>query len=251
MERFRNLPDVSLYMAFAAGLISFLSPCVLPLVPAYISFISGVSFAEIREKDGSMPFLSEEKRRLVYSSIFFILGFSMVFILLGATATWIGAFISSKISVLTKLAGLVIIFFGIYMMGLIRSRFLFKEARFQIKTRRFGYVGALLIGAAFAFGWTPCIGPILAGILTFAGTLEKVNQGIFLLLIYSLGLGIPFLLTAIGINQFWRFFNRIKKYLRILEVTSGAVMVILGLMIFTNKLILIPGLLPFLNKFAL
>jgi cytochrome c-type biogenesis protein len=238
-------------MAFAAGLISFLSPCVLPLVPGYISFISGVSFAEIREKEGSMSLLSKEKRIIFYNSILFIIGFSMVFILLGATASWIGAIISLKISILTKLAGLVIIFFGIYMMGLTRPRFLFKEARFQIKDRRFGYFGALLIGAAFAFGWTPCIGPILAGILTYAGTLEKVNQGVFLLFIYSIGLGIPFLLTAIGINQFWRFFNRIKKYLRILEVTSGAVMVILGLMIFTNKLILIPGLLPFLNTFAL
>ena len=238
-------------MAFAAGLISFLSPCVLPLVPGYISFISGVSFAEIREKEGSTPFLSKEKRIILYSSIFFIIGFSMVFILLGASATWIGTFISSKISILTKLAGLVIIFFGIYMMGLIRPRFLYKEARFQIKDKRFGYVGALLIGAAFAFGWTPCIGPILGGILTYAGTLEKVSQGIFLLLMYSLGLGIPFLLTSIGINQFWRFINRIKRYLRLLEVISGVIMVILGVMIFTNKLILIPGLLPFLNKFAL
>ena len=245
------MPDVSLYMALAAGLISFLSPCVLPLVPGYISFISGVSFAEIREKEGSMPFLSKEKRIILYSSIFFIIGFSIVFILLGATATWIGAFISSKIFILTKLAGLVIIFFGIYMMGLVQPRLLFKEARFQIKDRRFGYAGALLIGAAFAFGWTPCIGPILAAILTYAGTLEKVYRGVFLLLMYSLGLGIPFLLTAIGINQFHRFFNRIKKYMRVLEVTSGIVMVILGLMIFTNKLILIPGLLPFLNKFAL
>jgi cytochrome c-type biogenesis protein len=238
-------------MAFAAGLISFLSPCVLPLVPGYISFISGVSFAEIREKEGSMPLLSKEKRIILYSSIFFIIGFSMVFILLGATATWIGTFITSKISILTKLAGVVIIFFGIYMMGFIRPRFLYKEARFQIKDKRFGYVGALLIGAAFAFGWTPCIGPILGGILTYAGTLENVNQGVFLLLMYSLGLGIPFLLTAIGINQFWRFFNRIKRYLRVLEMISGIIMVILGLMIFTNKLILIPGLLPFLNKFAL
>lgn len=245
------MPDISFYMAFGAGLISFLSPCVLPLVPGYISFISGVSFADIREKEGSLPFLSKEKRDILYSSIFFIVGFSLVFILLGATATWIGTFISSRISILTKLAGLVIIFFGIYMMGLIRPRILFKEARFQIKDRRFGYVGAVLIGAAFAFGWTPCIGPILGGILTYAGTLEKVNQGVFLLLMYSLGLGIPFLLTAIGINQFWRFFNRIKKYMRLLEVTSGVIMVILGLMIFTNKLILIPGLLPFLNKFAL
>jgi cytochrome c-type biogenesis protein len=237
-------------MAFAAGLISFLSPCVLPLVPGYLSFISGVSFAEIGEKEGSTPFLSKEKRIILYNSIFFIIGFSMVFILLGASATWIGTFISSKITILTKLAGLVIIFFGIYMMGFIRPRFLYKEARFQIKDKKFGYVGALLIGAAFAFGWTPCIGPILAGILTYAGTLEKVNQGVFLLLIYSLGLGIPFLVTAIGINQFWRFFKRIKKYMRFLEVTSGAVMVILGFMIFTNKLVLIPAYLPFLNKFA-
>ena len=238
-------------MAFAAGLISFLSPCVLPLVPGYISFISGVSFAEIREKKESTPFLSKEKRMILFSSIFFIIGFSMVFILLGATATWIGTLISSKISVLTKLAGLIIIFFGVYMMGFIRPRFLYKEARFQIKDKRFGYVGAWLIGVAFAFGWTPCIGPILAGILTFAGTLENVNQGVFLLTMYSLGLGVPFLLTAIGINQFWRLFSRIKKYMRVLEVTSGAIMVILGFMIFTNKLILIPGLLPFLNKFAL
>ncbi len=245
------MPDVSIYMAFAAGLISFLSPCVLPLVPGYISFLSGVSFAEIGEKEDGALFLSKEKRIILCNSIFFITGFSMIFILLGATATWIGTVISSKISILTKLAGLVIIFFGIYMMGFIRPRFLYKEARFQIKDRRFGYVGALLIGAAFAFGWTPCIGPILAGILTYAGTLKNVNQGVFLLLIYSLGLGIPFLVTAIGINQFWRFFKRIKKYIRLLEVTSGAIMVILGFLIFTNKLVLIPGLLPFLNKFAL
>jgi cytochrome c-type biogenesis protein len=238
-------------MAFAAGLISFLSPCVLPLVPGYISFISGVSFAEIREKKESTPFLSKEKRVILYSSIFFIIGFSMVFILLGATATWLGMLITSKMTVLTKVAGLVIIFFGVYMMGFIRPRFLFREARFHIKDRRFGYAGALLIGAAFAFGWTPCIGPILAGILTFAGTLENVNQGVLLLSMYSLGLGVPFLATAIGINQFWRFFNRIKKYMRVLEVTSGAIMVILGFMVLTNKLVLIPGLLPFLNKFAL
>ena len=237
-------------MAFAAGLISFLSPCVLPLVPGYLSFISGVSFAEIREKKENTPFLSKEKRIIIYNSIFFIIGFSTVFILLGASATWIGTFISSKMTILTKLAGLVIIFFGIYMMGFIRPHFLYKEARFQIKDKRFGYVGASLIGASFAFGWTPCIGPILAGILTYAGTLENVNQGVFLLFFYSMGLGIPFLLTAIGINKFWRFFNRIKKYMRLLEVTSGAIMVILGFMIFTNKLVLIPAYLPFLNKFA-
>ena len=245
------MPDISIYMAFAAGLISFLSPCVLPLVPGYISFISGVSFEEIRAEGESGALPSKEKRKILNNSICFIVGFSIVFILLGASATWIGNFLTSKMSVLTRLAGLVIIFFGVYKMGLIRSNLFYKEARFDLKQKKFGYIGAVLIGAAFAFGWTPCIGPILAGILAYAGTLEKVNQGVFLLTVYSLGLGIPFLLTAMGINRFWSFFSRIKKYLRVLEVGGGAIMVVLGLMIFTNKLILIPGLLPFLNQFAL
>lgn len=245
------MSDVSIYMAFAAGLISFLSPCVLPLVPGYISFISGVSFAEIRDRTGSYSFLSKEGKTILLSSIFFIAGFSAVFVLLGATATWIGSFLSSRISILSKIAGAVIIFFGIYKMGLIRTNFFYKEARFQINHRKFGYAGAVLIGAAFAFGWTPCIGPILAGILTYAGTLEKVNQGVFFLFIYSLGLGIPFLLTAFGINRFWGFFNRIKKYLKLFEVSGGVLMVIMGLLIYTNKLILIPGYLWFLNRFAL
>ena len=245
------MPDISIYMAFAAGLISFLSPCVLPLVPGYISFISGVSFEEIRAEGESGALPSKEKRKILNNSICFIVGFSIVFILLGASATWLGNFLTSKMSVLTRLAGLVIIFFGVYKMGLIRSNLFYKEARFDLKQKKFGYIGAVLIGAAFAFGWTPCIGPILAGILAYVGTLEKVNQGVFLLAVYSLGLGIPFLLTALGINRFWSFFSRIKKYLRVLEVGGGAIMVVLGLMIFTNKLILIPGLLPFLNQFAL
>ena len=245
------MPDISIYMAFAAGLISFLSPCVLPLVPGYISFISGVSFTGIRTQESSTALAGNERRKILNNSIFFIVGFSAVFILLGASATWLGNFLASKMSVLTRLAGLVVIFFGVYKMGLIRLNLFSREARFEVRYKKFGYLGAVLIGAAFAFGWTPCIGPILAGILAYAGTLEKVHQGIFLLAVYSLGMGIPFLLTAVGIHRFWNFFGRIKKYLRILEVGGGAIMVILGLMIFTNKLILIPGLAPFLNRFVL
>ena len=245
------MPDISLYMTFAAGLVSFLSPCVLPLVPGYLSYISGVSFTEIRDKPESRTLLGKDKRAVLLSSTCFVLGFSIVFILLGASATWLGALLSARISLLAKIAGLVIIFFGIYKMGLIRANFFYREARFEVKKRKFGYAGAIIIGAAFAFGWTPCIGPILAGVLTYAGTLEKVNQGVLLLLVYSLGLGLPFLLTAMAINHFWRFFSRMKKHLRLLEVASGAVMVILGLLIFTNKLILIPGYFTFLNKFAL
>jgi cytochrome c-type biogenesis protein len=245
------MPDVSIFMAFAAGLISFLSPCVLPLVPGYISFISGVTFTEIKEKTSTHSVLSGEKRIIVINSLFFVAGFSLVFILLGASATWIGTFLSSKISLMSKIGGLLIIFFGIYKIGLIRPQLFYKEARFDIKDRKFGYAGAMLIGAAFAFGWTPCIGPILGVILTYAGTLENVNQGVVLLLVYSLGLGVPFLLTAFGINYFWRFFIRIKKYMGLLEVTSGVIMVILGVMIYSNKLVLIQSWLPFLNRFAL
>ncbi len=245
------MPDISLYMAFAAGLISFLSPCVLPLVPGYISFVSGVSFEQLRDNGGS-PFMPGRQRSTtMLNSIFFVVGFSIIFVLLGASATWIGAFLASKMSLFSKLAGALIIFFGIYKMGFIRVRFFYREARFQLRDRKYGYAGAMIIGAAFAFGWTPCIGPILAGILAYAGTLGKVNQGVLLLLIYSLGLGIPFLLTALGVNQFCKFFNRIKKYMGALEVASGAIMVLFGILIFTNKLILLPGYLPFLNKFAM
>lgn len=238
-------------MAFAAGLISFLSPCVLPLIPGYISFISGVSLQEMKDGTAGKGFLNQQKLSVILNSIFFIAGFSVVFILLGASATWLGTLLSTRISFLTKLAGLVIIFFGLFKIGLIRPLFFFKEARFNVENKKLGLIWALIIGASFAFGWTPCIGPILTGILAFASTLEHVNQGIFLLSVYSLGLGIPFLLTAFGVNQFFRFFDRIKRHLGLLDKITGGIMILLGLLIFFDKLILIPGYLPFLNKFAL
>ncbi len=234
--------DVPIYMAFFAGVVSFLSPCVLPLVPGYISFISGVSLEDMAEKKG--------KGLVMVNAVLFILGFSIVFVLLGASATWIGSFLTERFSILMKIAGVIIIFFGLYKMGIFRILFFYREARFQFKESRFGTAGAPLIGAAFAFGWTPCIGPILAGILTYASTLENVNSGMFLLLIYSLGMGIPFLLTALGITRFYGFFDKIKKYLRHIEIGTGVIMVVLGIMIFFNKLVLIPGYLTFLNRFA-
>lgn len=243
--------DITIWMAFAAGILSFISPCVLPLVPGYISFISGVSLQEIKESHTDSALSHKKKLSVVLNAIFFIAGFSGVFILLGASATWIGALLSEKITFLTKIAGLVIIIFGLFKLGLIRPLVFFKEARFNVGDNKLGLIWALLVGAAFAFGWTPCIGPILGGILAYAGTLEDVNQGILLLSAYSLGLGIPFLLTALGVNQFFSFFDRIKKHLGLFEKITGIIMVILGLMIFTNTLVLIPGYLTFLNKFAL
>lgn len=237
-------------MAFAAGILSFLSPCILPLVPGYVSFISGVSIQEIKEGYSGSALLNKKKLSVVLNALVFIAGFSVVFILLGASATWIGALLSDKITFLSKIAGLVIITFGLFKIGLIRPLFFFKEARFNVGDNKLGLIWAFLVGAAFAFGWTPCIGPILGGILAYAGTLEDVHQGILLLSVYSLGLGIPFLLTAFGVNQFFRFFDRIKKHLGLFEKITGGIMVILGLMIFTNTLVLIPGYLTFLNKFA-
>jgi len=238
-------------MAFAAGLISFLSPCILPLIPGYISFISGVSLQEMKDGAAANGLLNRQKLSVILTSIFFIAGFSAIFILLGASATWLGKLLSTRISFLTKLAGLVIIFFGLFKIGLIRPLFFFKEARFNVENKKLGLIWALIIGASFAFGWTPCIGPILTGILAFAGTLEHVNQGIFLLSVYSLGLGIPFLLTAVGVNQFFRFFNRIKRHLELFEKITGGIMVFLGFLIFFDKLTVIPGYFPFLNKFLL
>jgi cytochrome c-type biogenesis protein len=238
-------------MAFGAGLISFLSPCVLPLIPGYISFISGVSLQEMQDGSHADGLLNSQKLTVILNAIFFIIGFSVIFILLGASATWIGTLLSTRISFLTKAAGLVIILFGLFKLGLFRPLVFFKEVRFNVERKKVGFIWALIIGASFAFGWTPCIGPILTGILVFAGTLDHVHQGVLLLSVYSLGLGIPFLLTSLGVNQFFKFFDRIKRHLGLLEKIAGGIMVIIGLLIFFNKLIVIPGYLPFLNKFAL
>ncbi|MGA8181030.1 MAG: cytochrome c biogenesis protein CcdA [Desulfobacterales bacterium] len=245
------IQDVPITMAFGAGLISFLSPCVLPLIPGYISFISGVSLQEMKDDSPGNGLLNSQKRIVVLNSIFFIVGFSAIFILLGASATWIGTLLSTKISFLTKVAGLIIILFGFVKLGLFRPLVFFKEVRFNVERKEVGFIWALVIGASFAFGWTPCIGPILTGILTFAGTLNQVNQGVLLLSAYSLGLGIPFLLTAVGVNQFFRIFNRIKRHLGLLEKITGGIMVLFGLLIFFDKLIVIPGYLLLFNKFAL
>ena len=245
------ISEISIFMAFAAGLVSFLSPCVLPLVPGYVSFISGVTVPELQSGQGEKVLSGRKRMAVLLNSICFILGFSAVFILLGASATWVGAALTSKLGFFTKLAGLLIIFFGLFKMGLIRPFLLFRELKIQVKNEKAGFAGALMLGAAFAFGWTPCIGPVLGSILTFAGTLDQVNQGVWLLVVYSLGLGLPFFLTAVGIQHFFRFFNRIKNHLGLIEKASGFILVVMGLLVFTNSLTVIQAYIPFLNLFAL
>ena len=240
------MENVTLLAAFLAGIISFLSPCVLPIVPGYISFISGLSMDEMKDK-ANRPVIIKKASA---NSLLFIAGFSVVFILLGASATFVGQFLLSRMAALSKVAGVMIIVFGLHTAGVFKIKFLDYEKRFQVKDRRFGFVGAFLVGLAFAFGWSPCIGPILAGILVYAGTRETVGQGILLLSVYSAGLGLPFFLTGLGMNTFWGFFGRVKRHFRAVELSSGLVLVAVGILIFTNNLARFAGYLPFLNKFA-
>jgi len=241
------MDNVSVFTAFIAGLVSFLSPCVLPLVPGYISIVSGSSLDQLkaRSKEASLS------RTVLLNSVMFIVGFSITFILLGASATWIGQVLVSRMRLLGQLAGLILIVFGIHLMGIFKINFLYKDKRFHNVEKPRGLFGALVLGLAFAFGWTPCIGPILAGILTLASTKQTVSQGMFLLSIYSAGLGIPFLLTSLALNKFLTFYSRFKKHFHAVEVVSGALVIAVGVLILTGSLTRLATWLSFLNRFAL
>jgi cytochrome c-type biogenesis protein len=242
------LENVSVLIAFIAGFASFISPCVLPIVPGYLSFISGVSFEEMSGSAG----LSEARRRIFVNSMFFVVGFSIVFISLGASATFFGQILREQLDIITKIAGAVIILFGIHMTGLVRIPFLNYEKRFHTKGKPLSAAGALVVGLAFAFGWTPCIGPILASILTLASQQESVSRGVFLLSAYSAGLGIPFLLAGLSISVFYAPFNRMKRHLPKIEMVSGILLILVGVLIMTNTLTIISAYLsqwfPFLNE---
>jgi cytochrome c-type biogenesis protein len=178
-------------------------------------------------------------RQVFFSSIAFVIGFSLVFIALGASASAIGQFLMERLNVLGKIAGIVIIIFGLHTMGLLRVRWLYAEKRVHTQRKPAGPIGAMLVGIAFAFGWTPCIGPILAAILAVAAAQETVSQGVNLLAVYSLGLGVPFLATSLAVNKFFAAFARIRRYYHAIEVTSGVLMVAIGILIFTNRFTLI------------
>lgn len=243
--------EISMIMALTAGIVSFLSPCVLPLVPGYVSFISGVSINEIMEMEDRPRLFDKTQISVIFNALLFISGFSLVFVALGASATWIGSFFSSNLGVLTKVSGLVIIFFGLIKLNIIRINWFFKDMRFHLNTRKKGAFFSLILGMAFAFGWTPCTGPILGAILTYAGTVDQAGSGIRLLLIYSAGLGIPFLLTAIFIQYFFKVFNRIKKHLWIIDKGTGLILILMGILIFNDSFTAITGWFSMFNAFTL
>jgi cytochrome c-type biogenesis protein len=226
-----ELSAIGIVSVFAAGLISFLSPCVLPLVPGYVSYVAGGSLEELRD-DG----LSRRRLAALMLSAFFVLGFTSVFVALGASASAVGTFLLQHKTIFEYAAGGVIIVFGLYLAGLVRIPFFEREARFAGRLAGGRPASAFLLGAAFAFGWTPCIGPVLGGILTMTATSADVGRGVALLAIYSLGLGVPFLIAAAFTGAFLRHMKRIRKVSRPLQIAAGVIMVAMGVALITGYL---------------
>jgi len=225
--------DVSYAGAFGAGLLSFLSPCVLPLVPPYLCFLGGVTLDQVAGDGEADPKLM---RRVFFAAIAFVLGFSTVFIALGATATAIGQMVATYLDVLAKIAGAVIIVLGIHFMGIFKIPLLYREARFHAESKPAGLIGAYIIGLAFAFGWTPCVGPVLAAILFVAGSEDSVQRGASLLAVYSAGLGIPFLAAALLVKPFMAFMGRARRHMQTVERVMGGLLVITGIMFLTGTI---------------
>jgi cytochrome c-type biogenesis protein len=231
--------------AFLAGLVSFLSPCVLPLVPGYVSLISGAGVEELKSTD------SQLLRKVMLNSAAFIIGFSIVFILLGAISTEVGQMLRFYKSALARIAGIVIIIFGLHLTGIFKIKWLYTDARLHSVKGGSTPWGAFVVGFAFAFGWTPCVGPILAVILGFAAAQDSVMKGILLLAVYSLGLAVPFLLTSLGIERFLKFYSGFRSHMHVLEVASGGLLIALGALLVAGRFTLISSYFSFLNRFAL
>jgi cytochrome c-type biogenesis protein len=228
--------NVTYFGALIAGLLSFLSPCVLPLVPPYLCFLGGTTFDQLTGEDETP---SHVYTTVVMSSVAFVLGFTTVFVILGATATAAGQLLAANLPLLAKIAGVVIIIAGLHFLGVIHLPILHREARYHADSRPAGLVGAYVIGLAFAFGWTPCIGPVLGAILAVAAGEDSVRQGVSLLFIYSLGLGIPFVIAAIAIRPFLNTMQRFKKHLGTVEKVLGGFLVLTGILFLTDAMTLI------------
>ena len=238
--------EVSLLAAFVAGFLSFISPCVLPLIPGYISFISGLTLEEMQGDAAK----ATARRQVLLSSVCFVLGFSLLFIAFGASATALSRLLRDYQQILAKVGGVVLVILGLHTMGVFRLRFLESEKRIQTQKKPAGPLGAFVVGLSFAFAWTPCIGPILGGILTLAASKQTVGEGVQLLAVYSIGLGIPFLLTAVAINHFFAAQKKIRRYYHAIEIVSGLLLIVIGLMIFFDRFTLLARLLePYLPKF--
>lgn len=219
---------------FFQGVASFLSPCVLPLIPAYLTYMTGQSI-EIMIKD------KRAHRTLVLNSLAFILGFSLVFVLLGIVATSVGKFLQANRDIIRKISGILVIFFGLFHTGLIPIRFLNYEKRLNLRMENPGFLSSLLIGIGFSFGWSPCIGPVLASVYIMASQSNTLAMGMSLLIVYAMGLGLPFLLITLGLQYIWKYIRGLYKHMGLIKIISGALLVIVGLMIYFNTLNFLVG----------
>lgn len=226
--------SVGVTVAFSAGVFSFLSPCVLPLFPSYLSFITGMSVADLT---GELT--AAVRRRVLVHAVAFILGFSIVFVALGASFSAAAQFLLDYRDWIRRIGGLLIVFFGLYIAGVLRLGMLGRTAQWQLREKPAGYLGSLAVGITFAIGWTPCVGPILGAILSLAGTAETVGRGTGLLVAYSAGLGLPFLLSALALGPFLRVFKRYRPFIPAVERAAGVLLVVVGVLVFTNYFVIL------------
>jgi len=232
--------DVSYSFAFFAGILSFLSPCVLPLLPSYVSFITGISFEDLT---GSV-----DRKRITFltitNSVAFIAGFSTVFIALGVSSSVIGSLLFQYLDVIRIIGGILVIIFGLFIAGFLKLDFLMKDTKIHLGGKPAGYVGTFLVGMTFAAGWSPCIGPILGTILVYAGSKGSMLYGLKLLAVYSLGLAVPFFLSAIAINAFLSYSKKLLRYMRVLMIISGLILIVFGVMLLTDQVRVLSQLFP-------
>ncbi len=224
-----NELEIGVAVAFAAGVLSFLSPCVLPLVPSYLSFVSGVGLEELEHGGANV------RRTAFLHSLAFVLGFSLLFLALGASATLIGRLLREYQVWIARIGGFVIALFGLYLLGLRPGMFLQRDRRIHLRDKPLGYLGSMLVGVTFGAGWSPCIGPILGGILTFAATRQTMTEGLVLLGFYSAGLAVPFLLSALALSWFLSTFDRFKKWIPWVERISGLLLLAVGILLMSGR----------------
>lgn len=222
--------NVSIFIALSAGFISFLSPCILPLIPSYMAFITGISLEELSHEKN----LKRVRKIVIINSLLFILGFSIVFIALGASATFMGKFLSRNIRWFEIVGGCVVILLGLHFIGIFRLKFLNREKKIHLKDKPLGFIGTVLVGMAFGAGWTPCVGPILGAILTMAAATQNIFKGIVLLAFYSVGLGLPFLISGLIIHKFFEYFKAVRKYFKVITAVGGILLIILGVLLITG-----------------
>ncbi len=232
--------DVSFGLAFIAGVVSFLNPCVMPLIPSYISYITGLSFKDLSGSEDR----SRIRKVTLINSLLFVAGFSFIFVLLGASSSTLGRLFYQYRDIVRIAGGILIIIFGLFVAGILNLGFLMRERRFELRDRPAGLLGSFIIGMTFGAGWTPCIGPILGSILIYASTKDSVLYGMGLLGVYSIGLGIPFILSGVAINIFLSYMKKLQRYMRYVMLLSGLILIAFGIILLTNSMGLISQYMP-------